>query len=327
LKNSKLAEGFAGSDDSSHLQPSNSPLATRDGGKDAALVRIRPPVPWITAAWIAVAALLVAGCSQSPQPAPTTTAKPTQAAPAEVTVDDALVQFSLVAALAAGDYVDGFPLRELLAGGDFGVGTFSRLDGEMIVLDGRIYQALADGTIRAANLDGTTPFAAVTFFAEDGRIENFAAATLDDLDEQLDRKLPRRNLPYALRVDGEFTELTLRSVPAQTQPFQPLVEAVKHQVTWQHRNLRGTLVGLRCPGWIGTLNVAGYHWHFLSDDHKIGGHVLGCAFQNGSLRYDECTSLVIHLPQSSQFDAFDASGINKQDIDQIERQRAPSGRR
>ena len=114
----------------------------------------------------------------------------------------------------------------MLAGGNFGVGTFSRLDGEMIVLGGKIYQALADGTVRTADIEGTTPFAAVTFFNEDGRIENLAAATLDDLDEQLDGKLPSRNAPCAIRIDGEFTQLTLRSVPAQMRPFQPLVEVV-----------------------------------------------------------------------------------------------------
>lgn len=272
--------------------------------------------------WIGIVTVLGVGCSPSSKHAPTSK----HAQPAEVVVDDALVQFSLLAALAAGDYEGGAPLRKVLAGGDFGIGTFSGLDGEMIVLDGEMYQALADGTVRAADLDGATPFAAVTFFTEDGRIENLAAATLDDLDEQLDRKLPRRNAPYAIRIDGEFTELTLRSVPAQLPPFPPLVDVVKHQPTWQHRNVPGTLVGLRCPAWIGTLNVSGYHWHFLSDDHSIGGHVLACEFRGGSLRFDECTSIVIHLPQSSEFDEFDADEIKKQDIIQIERQRSQTGR-
>jgi len=270
---------------------------------------------------IATAAVLVASCSPSTQHAPASKAAP----PTAVAVEDALVQFSLVAALAAGDYVGDTPLGSVLAGGNFGVGTFSRLDGEMIVLDGKIYQALADGTVRAADLAGSTPFAAVTFFSEDGRIESVAATSLDDLDEQLDRKLPHRNLPYAIRVDGQFATLTLRSVPGQSLPFEPLVDVVKHQVSWQHHKVRGTLVGLRCPAWIGTLNVLGYHWHFLSDDHKIGGHVLACEFESGLLRFDQCDALVIHLPQSKEFDEFDAGEIKKQDIDQIERQRPKTG--
>ena len=272
--------------------------------------------------WFGIVAALSLGCSPSPKIAPASNSTESTA----VTSDDALVQFSLLAALASDDYVGRTPLRDVLVGGNFGIGTFNYLDGEMIVLDGNIYQALADGTVRLADLDGTTPFAAVTFFNEDGRIENFAAATLDDLDEQLDRKLPRRNSPYAIRITGEFAELTLRSVPAQSPPFQPLVEVVKHQITWQHRDLRGTLVGLRCPVWMGTLNVSGYHWHFLSDDHKTGGHVLACGFQRGSLRFDECTSVVIHIPQSSEFDEFDANEVTEQDVERIERQRTQSGR-
>ena len=272
--------------------------------------------------WCAIAAVLLLGCSSS---SPSDVAN-SHNRPTKVAVTDALTQFSLLSALAADNYLGVAPLRDVLAGGDFGLGTFDRLDGEMIVLDGKIYQALADGTVRLADLDGTTPFAAVTFFDEDGRLEDIAAATLDELYQQLDRKLMRRNSPYAIRITAEFAELTLRSVPAQSPPFEPLTDVVKHQTTWQRRNVRGTLIGLSCPAWMGTLNVSGYHWHFLSDDHKIGGHVLACKFEHGSLRFDECTSLVIHIPQSKEFDEFDAGKVSEQDVDKIERQRPPSKR-
>lgn len=273
---------------------------------------------WIV---LAVMAAPAVGCTPRQKP------PPRAPAPKSVTVDDALVQFSLVAALAAGDYVEGATLGEVLDQGDFGVGTFSRLDGEMIVLDGAIYQAHADGTIHRMNLDDTTPFAAVKFFREDGRIGGLTAPSLDDLDRQLDERLARRNVPYAIRIDGEFAALTLRSVAAQTPPFKPLVDVVKQQVTWSHQDVRGTLVGLRCPSWVGTLNVAGYHWHFVSDDRRIGGHVLACELSRGTLRYDECSSLVLHLPRSRAFDEFDAGQIDAGQIDQIERQRVPAAQR
>ncbi len=273
----------------------------------------------LCALWLGMLAILGAGCKQATLPAARTGAPVS----AQVHADDALVQYSLISALAAGDYVDGAPLQQVLADGDFGIGTFDRLDGEMIVLDGQMYQALADGTVRRADLKGSTPFAVAKFFSEDGGIENLAAASLEDMDEQLDRKLPRRNSPYAIRIDGTFAALTLRSVPAQMPPFQPLVNVVKHQATWQHTGLRGTLVGLRCPTWIGTLNVSGYHWHFLSDDRQIAGHVLACQFQDGLLRYDECASVLIRIPTSSGFDNFQSDDVKKQDINQIERQRDP----
>ena len=269
--------------------------------------------------WAAIAIGLAAGCSPTARP----TAAPSTKSPI-VADDDAaevLVQFSLLSALAADDYEGTATLAEVLRAGDFGVGTFDRLDGEMIVLDGAVYQALADGTIQRPELTGKTPFAAVTFFHADGRIDDLSAATLDDLDHQLDAKLPNRNTPCAIRIDGTFAALKLRSVPAQTPPFQPLVDVVKHQMTFEHENLRGTLVGIRCPAWMGTLNVAGYHWHFLSIDRQIGGHVLGCEFADCSLQYDECASVLIRLPDDEEFQTFDEQAITQDDVDRIERQR------
>jgi acetolactate decarboxylase len=236
---------------------------------------------------------------------------------------DALVQFSLLAALAADDYVGGPKLTEALKRGDFGIGTFDRLDGELILLDGEVFQALADGTVRRADLNGTTPFASVTFFAADGQIESLSAATLSDLDEQLDRKLSAHNSPYALRISGKFESLTLRSVPPQQPPFRPLVEVVRdEQVTWQHANVAGTLLGFRCPEWMGTINVSGYHWHFLSDDRQTGGHVLDCEFTDLALDFDECTSIVIELPKSETFQHTNLGGVSESDVERIERQRA-----
>lgn len=273
-------------------------------------------------AWIGIVASTLLGCAPSTKTAPASGDAPTATAAANAT-NDSLVQFSLLSVLAADDYAGSATLHTVLANGDFGIGTFDHLDGEMIVLDGKVYQALADGTVRPADLDGTTPFAAVTFFQEDGHIDNLSAATLDNLNEQLDAKLPRRNSPYAIRITGDFAALTLRSVAAQTPPYRPLVEVVKQQTTWQHQNQHGTLVGLRCPAWMGTLNVSGYHWHFLSDDHKVGGHVLACEFPDAAVSFDECDTLVIRIPQSKEFDEFDARDVTEQDVDKIERLRAP----
>jgi len=265
--------------------------------------------------------LLLSGCA----PPESTESARIETKTSTATVDqESLVQFSLLAALAADDYVGGPRLDDVLANGDFGIGTFDRLDGEMIVLDGKIYQALSDGTVRPADLNGTTPFAAVTFFSEDGQLADLKAASLKDLETQLDRKLPRHNSPYAIRVTSELTQVTVRSVPAQSPPFRPLVEVVKDQPTWEHQNVHGTLVGLRCPHWMGTINVSGYHWHFLSDDHKIGGHVLACAFDKAAASFDECTSVTIRLPQSAEFDRFDANEVTEEDIKKIERQRTPT---
>lgn len=262
-----------------------------------------------------VTAILLYACVSAFAQTPTSSTALTTA-----DISDAMVQYSLLASLASGDYGDGTPLSQMLKEGDFGLGTFDRLEGELILLDGKIYQALADGTVRQADLDRSTPFAATTFFESDGQFDTLAATSLTDLDERLDHLLPRPNVPYAVRIDGEFAALTLRSVKAQIPPYRPLVEVVKDQSVWRHKRLRGTMLGFRCPEWVGTLNVPGYHWHFLSDDRQIGGHVIGCVFQNTRASYDECSSLLIRIPKSERFDTFDIDSVNEKDIHKIERQ-------
>ena len=57
-----------------------------------------------------------------------------------------LFQVSTSGALVAGLYDGVVTCQTILAHGDFGLGTFEHLDGEMVVLDGRVYRARADGT-------------------------------------------------------------------------------------------------------------------------------------------------------------------------------------
>ena len=234
---------------------------------------------------------------------------------------DELVQFSLLSALAAGDYAGGAPLKQVLRYGDFGVGRFDRLDGEMILLDGKIFQVLADGKVVPRDGAGASPFATVTFFEADGELDGIAATSLAELDHQLDRRVPNAKRPVAFKVTGEFAELTLRSAPPQKPPYRPLAEVIDQQQVWTRQNVRGTLIGVRCPAWMGTLNVAGYHWHFLSDDRTIGGHVLDCRFEGAHGAYDECSSLLVRLPESESFDAVDVSSVTDADVEKIERQR------
>ena len=55
-------------------------------------------------------------------------------------------QTSTMGALLDGVYDGDVTIRELLQHGDFGLGTFNGLDGEMLVLDGICYQLRGDGS-------------------------------------------------------------------------------------------------------------------------------------------------------------------------------------
>ena len=59
-------------------------------------------------------------------------------------------QVSTSGALVAGVYDREVSVRTLLEHGDFGLGTFADLDGEMVVVDGRAYQIKGSGRVSEA---------------------------------------------------------------------------------------------------------------------------------------------------------------------------------
>ena len=66
-------------------------------------------------------------------------------------------QVSTSAALVEGIYQGAVRVSRLLQHGDFGLGTFIDLDGEMVVLDGVCYRVSPTGSIAAVEGDLASP--------------------------------------------------------------------------------------------------------------------------------------------------------------------------
>lgn len=81
-------------------------------------------------------------------------------------VHNELFQYSLALGLMDGVADKGLPIAEFLKHGDHGLGTFRLMNGEMIVIDGKAYQMLADGSIVDLDPAGDAihPFAQITRF-------------------------------------------------------------------------------------------------------------------------------------------------------------------
>ena len=248
-------------------------------------LRMGVAIGLFAAVGLAVAMVLFAGRSPFPSSPPV----PLSSCRGRIT------QVSVLNDLMSGRYDDVMPIPELLRYGDFGLGTLDHLDGELIVLDGRAYQARSDGVVVEAGPDRSAPFALVTPFEPDGQFPCPRVGHLADLGARLDDALGQQNNFLAVRVDGRFAAITLRSVHRQEPPYRPLGEVVEGQSVWAHEEVSGTLVGVRSPAWVGGLNVPGYHWHFLSDDRTVGGHVLDCRVREGRVRYEVCRDWLIKL--------------------------------
>ena len=251
--------------------------------------------------WVVLAALAPAGCSGGGQDR------------------DVLWQTSTITALLEGAYDGEVTVGELKHRGDIGLGTFHALDGEMVVLDGTVYQVAADGRARVAPDDLATPFAAVTFFEADLAVNLESVASLDDLAAALDRCLPTPNGMYAVRITGEFAYLKVRSVPRQSKPYPRLAKVVAQQPVFEHRDIRGTLVGLRLPAYVAGVNVPGYHLHFISEDRSVGGHVLACSVARARAEIDETFELHLVLPRGEAFGRADLGGSREEELHKVEK--------
>lgn len=231
-----------------------------------------------------------------------------------------LFQTSTIDSLLDGTYDGDMSFAELGAHGDFGLGTFEALDGEMVALDGGFYRIRADG--RAYPVDGRakTPFAVVTFF-EPARSQRLGTVTdLAGLCEHVDLLSGDTSVCCAVRVDGHFEYVKTRSVPRQRKPYPPLVEVVKNQPVFELYDVRGSLVGFRFPDYAQGLNVAGYHFHFVTADRSAGGHVLGCRLSEGELRIDREGNLRVELPSGVSLPVPDQTPSKRETIDRIEKE-------
>jgi acetolactate decarboxylase len=233
---------------------------------------------------------------------------------------EALFQVSTINALMEGSYDGVMSLKELGKYGDFGLGTFERLDGEMIETDGRFYQVRTDGKAYLMSGAVKTPFACVTFFDEDR--EETLAQGMDyaRLEKFLDEKLPTVNIFYAIKIEGTFSYLKTRSVPPQEKPYPPLAEVTEHQSVFEFYNVEGTIIGFRCPPYITGVNVPGYHLHFLTRNKDAGGHVLALTVQEATASIDDIAKFLMLLPgQDSDFYKLDLGQSPQGELEKVEK--------
>jgi acetolactate decarboxylase len=210
--------------------------------------------------------------------------------------DDFLFQYAPFAVLAGGGFAGDYRVGDLLQHGDFGLGTLNGIAGELIVLDGQSFQGRADGLVVEVAADREIPFAEVKHFVAERHATLPAGLSLEQLKARLDAWLGDPQAIYAIRIDGDFQRAVWRSVPEQSPPYPTLEETLKHQVIFEGQNLQGTLVGFRLPSNAPNLYPGGYHFHFLSADHRQAGHLLDLLTADGNLYVDIAQGLALRLP-------------------------------
>ena len=241
----------------------------------------------------------------------TATAADAGVAPEETGSDDAkdiIYQVALLQSLVQGYYDGIITVGELKEHGDTGIGTFEGVNGEMIVLDGVVYQALADGSIAIPSDEETVPFSNVTFFDTDETLDLSGISDMAELQSKLNTVVEEKgsNLFYVVRIDGTFPDLKVRSEYKQEKPYRMLDEALaSDQTEFDYENAEGTIVGLYCPDYMGGLNNAGWHFHYISGDLTRGGHVLKVSVEKATALIDATDGFEMVLPEAGDFQEMD----------------------
>ncbi len=215
-------------------------------------------------------------------------------------------QVGTISGLLHGNYAGEMPLSELLAHGNFGIGTLEELDGELIVLDGEPFAARASGVVDPVAPTTLIPFAVLCPFQPQVSWDIHTPAEWKEFTRAIDAHVPAQTPIVALRIDGAFSHLHLRSVHRQHPPYPPLTEVVQHQVEWHLPQATGTLVGFRFPGEIADIEIPGFHLHFVSDDRTQGGHVISVTCAHGRISVDYGSDLLLESDGARAASALDA---------------------
>ncbi len=217
-------------------------------------------------------------------------------------------QFSVLNSLMAGVYDGELPVAELLKNGDFGVGTFDGLDGEMIIADGKTFQVRHDGIVIHRQDNPSIPFAQVCSFKPQDSFYLSNTASLESLKQIINTKLHSKNLICAIKIKGRFNHVKTRSVPMQSKPYRPLAEVLKNQSIFEFTNVEGQIIGFRQPEFIREINAPGYHFHFLNKDLTAGGHMLEVSIASAEVMLDRMYEYHLQFPNSKDFLNKDLSG-------------------
>ncbi len=178
--------------------------------------------------------------------------------------------------------------------GNFGLGTFNGLDGEMICIDGNFLKINGDSRIIAVDDKELSPFVTLKFFQIDTTITIKGELNLQETYLRIAENIDE-NLMAAISITGKFGYLKGRSIDKQSLPYPPIKEVAASQNVFEFNNVEGTLIGFKFPETMANINFPGFHFHFVTKDRDGGGHVLDFRSEEIKVDIDFCNELKIEF--------------------------------
>ncbi len=215
-----------------------------------------------------------------------------------------------IIAFLNGFYTGTATVAEVEKHGDFGLGAFADLDGEMVTIDGTMYQITSDGTVHKPGPNTLLSYAQMTHFEADRssklvvNSEAFGAVARAVLGGR-----ESTNAFYAIRLTGTFASVETRAVPKQKAPYPPFCEVTKTQPTFHFSDVAGTMAGFIGPPYASTMDTSGLHLHFVTKDGKRGGHVLTFTARGVTAEVERMDQMQVDFPRDPAFQKMSLTDI------------------
>ncbi len=174
------------------------------------------------------------------------------------------------------------------------------------MIEGDAWKANAECELLRATGASRTPYAVVVAFSPGPPVTLRGPLRHADLGQALGHRLAEMTSPTAVRIDGRFAHVRVRSVPKQRRPYPRLAEALAQQRVRDLHDVSGTMVGFGFPDALDGIEMIGWHLHFATGDRTRGGHVLDFTLEHGVAHVDDATELKVELPPAVEVHHHDA---------------------
>jgi len=230
-----------------------------------------------------------------------------------------LFQYGIADAFVGGLYKGSLSLKDLKLKGDFGLGAPDLLDGELTILDGKVYQTKATGETIESDNEFKTSLSFVTFFRPDINLTIEKRTEEKLLLYKISQALSNKNAMYSIKISGNFYNVRTRAFPpVKNEPFPVLTSIFDTQKIFDFPEKEGVLVGYYIPEYLNGINVTGFHFHFLSTDRKYGGHVLDFIGENLNIEIAELKGFELEISRDPDFQNFNFNIKDNKDLKRIE---------
>jgi acetolactate decarboxylase len=231
-----------------------------------------------------------------------------------------LFQYGIADAFVNGIYEGQLLVGELKKHGNFGVGAPNLIDGELTMMDGKVYQTNAKGETFEAPDTLKSPLVFVSAFKADTVRTLTDVVNIHTLFDRIEQLLPDKNRIYAIRITGNFAAMKTRAFsPVIQKPFKPLSQLLDQQHVFNFEPANGAMIGFYMPGYLSGINIVGLHFHYLSTDFKHGGHVLEVKSAQVTVEIAEIDSYHLSVPNTLDFKKYNFNRGNSQDLNVIEK--------